>query len=51
MAELFDCSIDNVSLHLKNVFAQGELNEEAATEESSVVQKEGARVAGFLSVY
>lgn len=43
MAELFDCSIDNVSLHLKNVFAEGELSEEATTEESSTVQKEGSR--------
>ena len=43
MAELFDCSIDNVSLHLKNVFAEGELSEEATTEESSTVQKEGGR--------
>lgn len=25
MAELFDCSTDNISLHLKNIFAEGEL--------------------------
>ena len=43
MAELFGCSIDNVSLHLKNVFAEGELIERATTEESSIVQKEGSR--------
>lgn len=43
MAELFDCSIDNISLHLKNVFAEGELIEVATTEESSIVQKEGGR--------
>ena len=24
MAELFDCSTDNISLHLKNIFAEGE---------------------------
>ena len=25
MAQLFDCSTDNISLHLKNIFASGEL--------------------------
>lgn len=43
MAELFDVSTDNVSLHLKNIFEDGELNRDATTEESSVVQTEGAR--------
>mgnify|MGYP001565173710 CR=1 FL=1 len=43
MAELFDCSVDNVGLHLKNVYFEGELAENLTTEESSVVQKEGAR--------
>lgn len=52
MAELFDCSIDNVSLHLRNVFAQGELDEETTTEESSIVQKEGGRaVSRPLKLY
>ena len=36
MAELFDCSADNISLHLKNIFKQGELDQEAVTEEISV---------------
>ena len=39
MATLFDCSSDNISLHLKNIFADGELIESATTEEFSVVQK------------
>lgn len=43
MAELFDVSTDNISLHLKNVFEEGELIREATTEESSVVQIEGFR--------
>lgn len=43
MAELFDVSTDNVSLHLKNIFEDGELNREATAEESSVVQTEGTR--------
>lgn len=35
MAQLFDCSTDNISLHLKNIFASGELDAEAVTEKSS----------------
>ena len=38
MAELFGCSTDNISLHLKNIYAEGELTESATTEEFSVVQ-------------
>jgi len=38
MAELFDTSTDNISLHLKNIFSQGELAEEATTEDYSVVR-------------
>jgi hypothetical protein len=43
MAQLFDVSTDNVGLHLKNLYADGELLREATTEESSVVQTEGNR--------
>lgn len=43
MAELFDCSTDNISLHLKNIYNDGELNEISTTEEFSVVQREGNR--------
>lgn len=43
MAELFDCTNDNISLHLKNIFSVGELDEAATVEEFSVVQTEGTR--------
>ena len=43
MAELFDCSTDNIGLHLKNVYESGELEKNRTTEEISVVQKEGSR--------
>ncbi|MBQ5428799.1 MAG: virulence RhuM family protein [Neisseriaceae bacterium] len=43
MAELFGCSIDNISLHLKNIFNDGELHKEATIEKISIVQKEGNR--------
>jgi hypothetical protein len=43
MAELFVVSSDNVGLHLKNIYEEGELTREATTEDSSVVQIEGER--------
>ena len=43
MATLFGCSTDNVGLHLKNIYSCGELDKEATTEDSSVVQVEGRR--------
>ena len=43
MAELFAVSADNISLHLKNLYEDGELSREVTTEESSVVQIEGSR--------
>lgn len=43
MAELFGCSTDNVGLHLKNIYAEGELEEAATAEDFSVVRLEGKR--------
>lgn len=43
MAELFDTSIDTISLHLKNIYIEQELREEATIEDFSIVQKEGNR--------
>ena len=43
MAELFDCTTDNISLHLKNIYAEEELTPEATTEKFSVVRQEGSR--------
>jgi prophage maintenance system killer protein len=44
MAELFRKDSDTVGLHLKNVYAEGELDEKSTTEFFSVVQKEGKRL-------
>ena len=41
MAELFDCSSDNISLHLKNIFAEGELVKESVTEKISATASDG----------
>lgn len=43
MAELFGCSSDNISLHLKNIYESGELLFSATAEEISVVRQEGFR--------
>jgi len=43
MAQLFQCSADNISLHLKNIYEEGELDPLATTEESSAVRQEGTR--------
>ena len=36
MAELFECSVDNISLHLKNIFKSWELREESVIEDYSI---------------
>ena len=41
MAELFDCSSDNISLHLKNIFSTNELDKEAVTEKISATASDG----------
>ncbi len=41
MAKVFDCSTDNISLHLKNIFKDGELDEKSVVEESSVTASDG----------
>ncbi len=43
IAQLFECSTDNVGVHLKNIYEAGELEENRTTEFFSVVQKEGNR--------
>lgn len=43
MAELFDCTTDNISLHLKNIYAEEELTPQATAEKFSVVRQEGNR--------
>jgi hypothetical protein len=40
MSELFETSSDNISLHLKNIYKEKELNENSTTEDFSVVRQE-----------
>ncbi len=43
LSEILETSTDNIGLHLKNIYASGELSETATTEDFSVVQQEGQR--------
>lgn len=43
MAELFDTSIDNIGLHLRNIYKSEELEKNGTAEDFSVVQTEGSR--------
>ena len=43
IATLFGCSTDNVSLHLKNIFKSGELNENSVAEDFSVTASDGKK--------
>ena len=51
MAELFGCSSDNISLHLKNIYKENELNKNSTTEDFSVVQKEGTRTVSRKTTF
>ena len=52
MAVLFGCGSDNVGLHLKNIYAIGELTRDSTSEEISVVRTEGTRrVRRKVTVY
>ena len=43
MAELFNCTTDNVSLHLKNIFNENELDINSVTEDFSATASDGKK--------
>lgn len=43
MAELYDTTKQNISLHIKNIFDENELDEISTVKEFLTVQKEGKR--------
>ena len=43
MGMLFDCSTDNIGLHLKNIFASGELVKDSVTEKISATASDGKK--------
>jgi hypothetical protein len=46
MAELFQTTPQNITLHLKNIFEEGELHEDATCKDFLQVQTEGSRKVG-----
>ncbi len=51
MATLFECSTDNIGVHLKNIFNSDELDKGATTEKISVVQIEGDREVNRVTTF
>ena len=51
IAELFSCSLENVRLHLKNIYTSGELDKASTSKESLEVRKEGMRNVTRKFVY
>ena len=43
IAELFDTTIPNINVHLKNIYDQNELDKNRTIKENLIVQKEGGR--------
>jgi len=43
MADLFQTSVPNVNIHIRNIFDEGELQEVATIKDYLIVQQEGAR--------
>ena len=44
MAELFQTTPQNITIHLKNIFEEGELQEDATCKDFLQVQQEGNRI-------
>ena len=44
MAELFNATKQNVSLHIRNIYEEGELEEKATVKDYLTVRKEGQRL-------
>ena len=43
MAELFDTTVANINVHIKNIYEANELDEKRTFQDSLIVQNEGAR--------
>lgn len=51
MAELFQTSPQNITIHLKNIFSDGELDENSTCKDFLKVQQEGARTVNRNQKY
>lgn len=43
MSKVFECSTDNISLHLKHIFQDNELNKDSVTEKCSLTANDGKK--------
>ena len=43
MSKVFECSTDNISLHLKHIFQDNELNKDSVTEKCSLTAEDGKK--------
>lgn len=50
MAELFDVEVPAISKHLTNIYAEGELSEDATVSKMEIVQQEGKRQVEYYSL-
>ena len=50
MAELFQTTRNNITLHTRNIFKEGELDEAATVKEYLTVQKEGNITSFYLFI-
>ena len=51
MATLFDCSTDNIGVHLKNIFESGELDKDSVTEKISATAADGKNLTSLLCLH
>ena len=50
IADAFECSIKNVSLHISTIYSVGELDEIGTMKKNFIVQKEGSRLCVGRSI-
>ena len=51
MATLYDVGLPTINEHIKKIYADNEQSEEATIRKFRIVQKEGERLNGFLTVW
>ena len=49
MAELFDTTRNNITMHIKNIFEEGELQENSVSKESLLTAKDGKNYNKYLN--
>ena len=50
MSKVFECTTDNISLHLKHIFAENELDKNSVTEKCSLTADDGKTIKQLFIV-